>query len=195
MEEQNATDDFLLLARLSQGDPQSLEILFHQYWEPLYAMAVCRLQDSAEAQDVVQSLFADVWQRRKQLNVKTSLRAYLYTALKYTILDHMRAQTVREKYVQVIRHVATTSNNSTADTVAHHELEEKVKQGMNSLPERCRQVFHMRRLEQHSVKEIAVTLGISPKTVENQLTKATKVLRLHLKEYVPILFLLIHNIP
>lgn len=195
MEEQNTTKDLLLLDRLRRGDHRSIEILFHQYWEPLYATAVSRLQHPAEAQDVVQSLFTDLWQRREQLNVKTSLKAYLYTALKYTILDHIRTRVVREKYVQAIQHVASTSYNSTAETVAYRELERKVDQGISSLPERCRQVFRMRRLEHHSVKEIANTLGISPKTVENQLTKATKVLRVHLKEYIAIFLLIVSQLP
>lgn len=189
MEEHNAPDDFSLLERLRQGDPQSFELLFRHYWEPLYATAVCRLQNAAEAQDVVQNLFTDVWQRREQLNVKTSLKAYLYTALKYTILDYLRAQTVREKYARAIQRVVASSDNSTAEAIAYHELKKKVDQGVRSLPERCGQVFRMRRLEHHSVKEIAAKLGISPKTVENQLTKATKVLRVRLKEFVSILLL------
>ena len=189
MEERTRINELSLLDRLRQGDPRSLELLFCEYWEPLYVMATSRLQNSAEAQDVVQSLFVDVWQRREQLHIKTSLRAYLYTALKYTILDHIRAQTVRQRYVQAIQQVVATSDNSTAETLAYRELKVKVDQGVRSLPERCGQVFRMRRLEQRSVKEIAGRLNISPKTVENQLTKATKVLRLHLKEYVSVLLL------
>ena len=186
MEEHNRTDDFLL-DQLKQGNPQSLEALFDQYWEPLYNAAVCRLQNTAEAQDVVQSLFVDVWQRRERLRVNTSLKAYLYSALKYSILDYVRAQTVREKYVRAIQRTAPLADHATAETLAYHELKGKVDRGIHSLPDRCGQVFRMRRLEHYSVKEIASQLGISPKTVENQLTKATKVLRWHLKEYVSAL--------
>lgn len=192
MEDRNVAEDSLLLSRLARGDASSFEALFRRYWEPLYGAAFNRLKDSDEAQEVVQNLFADLWQRRAELMVKTSLRAYLYTALKYTVLDHIRAQVVREKYVKAIQHTPESPHNPTADTVAYRELESTIHQGIRRLPERCRQVFRLRRLEHYSVKEIAQQLDISPKTVENQLTKANRVLRLHLKEYVTVLLLFSH---
>ena len=184
MKEQDTTEDFFLLAQVRQGDSRSFDILFQRYWESLYAAAYNRLNDRAEAQEVVQSLFVSLWQRREQLKVDTSLKAYLFASLRYTILDHIRAQTVREKYVQSICQRVDSSNNATAEIIAYRELKDSIHQGIDALPQRCGLVFRLRRLEQYSVKEIAQLLGISPKTVENQLTKATKALRLHLREYV-----------
>lgn len=195
MKEQDTTEDFFLLAQVRQGDSQSFEILFQRYWESLYTAAYHRLNSRAEAQEVVQSLFVSLWQRREQLKVSTSLKAYLFASLRYTILDHIRAQTVREKYVQSICQRINPSNNATAETVAYRELENSVHRGIDALPQRCGLVFRLRRLEQYSVKEIAQLLGISPKTVENQLTKATKALRLHLRDYVTIVGGLIALLP
>lgn len=194
MERQNTREDFLLLNRLQEGDARSFEELFNQYWEPLYVIALNRLRNSEEAREIVQSLFVDLWQRHEQLAVKTSLKAYLYTALRYAILDHLRSRTVRDRYVESIRAATYPLRNVTAETVAYRELETTVQQGMGRLPERCRQVFRMRRLEHYSVKEIALKLGVSSKTVENQLTKATKVLRLHLKEHVTLFLVALINL-
>ncbi len=186
MEPVDAKTDLVLLDKVKQGDTRSFEALFERYWEPLYVTACNRLKDAEEAKEVVQDLFVSLWRRRTRLSIDTSLRAYLFSALKYAILDHMRAQIVREKYVKMIQRKTTVQRNATEEAVTYHELQRKVQEGIATLPTRCQQVFHLRRLEHLSVKEIAEKMSISPKTVENQLTKATKVLRMHLKEYVTI---------
>ena len=179
----DVTNDAALLRKVKEGDAHSFRVLFERYWEPLYATAYNRLKSAEEAQEVVQDLFLSLWQRREQLTINTSLSAYLFSALKYAVLDHMRAQIVRERYVKMIQSEGATQRNMTEEIVAYRELQKTVQAGIETLPARCQQVFQLRRLEQLSVKEIAKKLSISPKTVENQLTKATKVLRVYLKEY------------
>ncbi len=186
----NISEDFYLLEKLRQGDEKAFETLYNTYWQSLLNMAIHRIGSREIAREIIQDVFASLWQRRQELTINTSFAAYLHTALKYKVLDYMRSQNVRHKYVNEIKRAVTPFHNATAETIAYQDLSSALHKKISQLPEKCRQVFTLSRLDHYSTKEIADKLHISPKTVENQIGKALRLLRLSMKEFLSALALL-----
>lgn len=180
----NISIDDVLIARLKEGNREAFEELYNRYWERLFIMAANRLGSREAAWEIVQDLFVDLWQRRESLSVKSSFSAYIHTSLKYSILDFIRSQKVKEKYIEAIRKTASAQTNSTFEHITFNELNEAIQKEIANLPERCRLAFRMHRFENYSSREIASKLNISTRTVEHQIGKALKVLRSNLKEYL-----------
>ena len=183
-------DERTLTHLLQQGDEEAFEMLYNRYWENLLTVAYHRTGSMETAKELVQDVFTNLWRRRNHLNIKTTFAAYIFSAMKYTILDHIRSQMVKEKYAEAIKKTELRTENTTLDFIAYRELNSILEKEINKLPEKCRMVFRLSRVEHYSTKEIAEKLQISPKTVENQLTKALKVLRANMQEFTTFLTLL-----
>lgn len=190
MADRDTYDERSLTHLLQQGDEEAFELLYNRYWEKLLTVAYHRTGSMETAKELVQDVFTNLWRRRNHLNIKTTFAAYIFSAMKYTILDHIRSQAVKEKYAEVIKKTKLGTDNTTLDFIAYRELNSILEKEINKLPEKCRMVFRLSRVEHYSTKEIAEKLQISPKTVENQLTKALKVLRANMQEFTTFLALL-----
>jgi RNA polymerase sigma-70 factor (family 1) len=190
MVDQFPHDESTLILLLRQGDEEAFEILYNRYWEKLLTVAYHRIGSMEVAKELVQDVFANLWRRRQQLTIKTTFGAYIFSAMKYTVLDYIRAQVVKEKYVAAIKNAVHPTDNTTVDFIAYEELNRTLEQEIGKLPEKCGMVFRLSRMEHYSTKEIAEKLQISPKTVENQITKALKLLRVNLREFTTLLVLL-----
>ena len=189
---ENISEDLYLLDKIKRGDEKAFEKLYHTYWQPLLSAAIHRLGSREIACEIIQDVFASLWQRRQELRITTGFAAYLHTALKYKVLDHIRSQKVRDRYVSEIKRVVVPFHNTTAETIAYQETNNALHRKISQLPEKCRLIFNLSRFEHLSTREIADRLHISPKTVENQIGKALRLLRLSMKEFLStLIFLLI----
>lgn len=151
------------------------EALFREYYQPLgrYIMPVVR--DSQAADDVLQELFTKLWEKREELRIQTSLKSYLYKAAWNYALNH-----VKRHNRETARSVTIDESTPLAEAQASPQVQERaerVKMAIDALPERCREVFLMAKVEGYAYKEIAAKLDISVKTVENQMGKALKIIR------------------
>jgi len=179
-----------LIFRLRQGDQTAFELLFHFYYPGLVVYATQFTTDRMEAEEIVQDFFVRLWQRHQQLIPTDSLKSYLFLSVKNGCLNYLKHKKVEEKY---IRQMAELSNQHLAydpDLYIASELQEKVKNAIDLLPEKCREIFIMSRIQGLKNDEIATNLNISKRTVETQISKALKVLRLELKDYVGLMILL-----
>ncbi|MGV3596214.1 MAG: RNA polymerase sigma-70 factor [Bacteroidota bacterium] len=168
-------------------DIKAFEMLFNQYYKPLVNYSFTFLKDPGEAEDVVQQVYINVWQKRDELDIHTSLRAFLYKSVHNACLNRIKQMAVRESYAADSMRTATVEH--TADVVVAKELKQKIDDAIDQLPEQCGKIFKMSRYGNLKYQQIADTLGISVKTVENQMGKALKILRTELKEYMPLLIL------
>ncbi|MDN3205263.1 RNA polymerase sigma-70 factor [Algoriphagus sediminis] len=175
------------------GDQKALEMLFHEFYQPLCQYAYSFLQDREDAEEVVQNSFVKIWEKREEIDIQTSAKAYLYRMIRNSCLNEIQHQKVKSQHQELAKMDGPGMEQSSDSIAIHGELEEKIRQAMEKLPEQCRLIFKLSRFEDLKYKEIAVQLNISVKTVENQMGKALKIMRHELKEYLPLILLLLEN--
>jgi RNA polymerase sigma-70 factor (family 1) len=176
---------------LQSGDGAAFENIYNEFWDSLFAIVYNRLKSREAVEEILQDLFADLWNRRDSLKIKSSLPAYLHAALKYKILNHIHSHGLRKTYSDTHPEYIHQADDTTQNILAFEELYEKLEMGLEKLPEKCRLVFRMSREDQRSSKEIAVELNISHRTVQTHIHKALKFLKSELSDYKSIVFVLI----
>lgn len=162
-----------LFMMVKQDDCKAFEELYRRYWPMLVNAAYKRLDSREKAEDIVQNIFIDIYQRRSTLHITSSLKAYLNQALKFKVLNEYRSSLISSKYR---RHLFLNSNCKTdlANSLEVKELEVKINKIFNGLPEKCKRVFLLSRYENLSNSQIATNLNITISTVEKHISKALK---------------------
>jgi RNA polymerase sigma-70 factor (ECF subfamily) len=178
---------------LSAGDITAFEMLFRTYYQPLCHYAYTFLQDREDAEEIVQSTFLLVWEKRETLAIRTSVRPYLYAMVRNACLNVIKHEKIRQKHAGEEIALADRSHDSVTHTVVSNELEYRIKVAMEELPEQCRMVFKLSRFEELKYSEIAEQLNISIKTVENHMGKALKIMREQLKDYLPLVIVFLNG--
>lgn len=180
----NAYNEADLIALLQSGDMEAYACIYNEYWTKLYAYVYNRLKVKEVTEEIIQEVFFSLWTRREELQLDHSLSAYLYTAVKYQMFNYIKADKVRKTYASSFaRFDKAGEDNSNQEYIDCVDLANAVEKEVSRLPEKCQQVYRMSRHQHQSIQDIAATLNISHKTVENHLTKALKHLRLAFREY------------
>jgi RNA polymerase sigma-70 factor (ECF subfamily) len=174
---------------LTAGNEQVFEQVFKTHFKGLHAYASTILKDIWEAEEMVQQVFYKLWEKKEQIGIHTSLKAYLYRCVHNECMNHIKHQKVKAVHQQYAmqQDKQQTEKNDPARQLAGAELEKNILKALNELPEQCRTIFQMSRFEALKYQEIAFQLGISVKTVESQMGKALKRLRFKLVEYLTLL--------
>jgi RNA polymerase sigma-70 factor (ECF subfamily) len=174
-----------IAARIRAGDARALQSLFREYYTSLCDFAVRYVREESVAEDLVQDLFSDLWARRGDWTPRESVRAYLFSAVRNRALNLRKRQAVERDWErdETVSEVPTLHlvAETTPDRLEREELSARVAAAMESLPERCRLVMHLRWRERLPHAEIAAVMGISVKGVEMQLSRGLKALRLLLR--------------
>lgn len=176
--------DKKLVEQIRQDKKGAFEKLFKRYYQQLFLFALRYVPNDEVAEDLVQEMFFNLWNKRHDLFITTSLQSYLYRsvhnqALNY--LNHEKVKTVyREKIVSGYKEKLQLEDISYAEI----DLEQKVTDFIEQLPDRRRTIFKLSRFEGLKNREIAEKLGISIKTVEAQMTEALRFLSKKLKDYL-----------
>ena len=165
------------------------ETLFRTWYEVLCQYAFSIFKNLEEAEDVVQQVFYKLWDQRESIEINTSVKSYLYRMVHNDCMNRIKQQKLHSEHnFSYILEKGSRANNID-DSVSMNELQQLIDQAISELPPRCREVFMKSRIEQLSYAQIADQLGISTNTVESQMVKALRSLRLQLKEYLPFLLL------
>jgi RNA polymerase sigma-70 factor (ECF subfamily) len=175
--------DEQILFLLGRNDEQALELMFREHYSFLCQAVVRIVQDPHTAEDLVQDVFLELWRKRQSLCINLSLKAYLRRAAINKTLNHLRSRRIQWEQEEAMADLQV-SQESMAAQMDGMQLEKAVEHAIGQLPERCRLVFTLSRFEELSNAEIAARLEISVKTVENQMTKALRVLRSALGPYL-----------
>lgn len=170
------------------GNEAAFEAVFRQHYGVLCNYACTYLRDRDEAEEIVQSVFLAFWEKRHSLDVHTSVKAYLFSMVRNASLNHLTRKKMQEKYAQ--EKLLTSNAADSTQPLESDELSKRIAAALQKLPEQCRVIFTMSRFEELKYAEIAAELNLSVKTVENQIGKALKIMREQLRDYLPILFLL-----
>lgn len=185
----NQSDEPAILALLREGDMSAYEAIYNEYWPRLYGYVYNRVKSKEVAEEIIQEVFFSLWKKHTELQLTHSLTAYLFTAVKYQLLNYLKSDRIRKGYLSQLPE--QQSDNSNEEHIAATDLKNTMEKEVSRLPEKCQQVFRMSRHEHRSITDIANTLNISHKTVENHLTKALRQLRMVLGHHLFIIFLLI----
>ena len=176
-----------IIALLASRDETVFEQVFRQYYKPLHAYAFAITREEAAAEEAVQTVFCRLWERADGLSMGNSIAAYLYRSVHNEALNYLKHLKVRSRHRMHVVHTAKNSSDAAARKLALKELEARLAVALNELPEQCRTIFQLSRFEELRYREIADRLNISVKTVENQMGKALKLLRLKLVDFLPLL--------
>ena len=173
-----------MLDRLRGGDQAAFDAIFRQWYAGLVRAAESMLRDRAVAEEIVQDVMLELWRRRESLDPHGSPKAYLYQSTRNRALNHLRHLQVQRKSVLLMDRTEGRDASAPSQLMAK-EMEGALKEGLNALPPRCREVFELSRVRGLKYTEIAETLEISVKTVEAQMGKALRILREHLAPWLP----------
>jgi RNA polymerase sigma-70 factor (family 1) len=176
--------DQALLKRMQQGDESALETLFKTYYSQLYRFAKNLLKDGQQAEDMVQDVFMKVWDKRGQINITTSLKAYLFMAVRNHCFNTLKVNERKFWMEESMEDDARIAVDDIVDSLSAKSLSERISFAIEQLPEKCRLTFKLSRFEHMSYKEIAETMNVSVKTVENQMGKALATLRVSLAPFI-----------
>ncbi|MFC3335567.1 RNA polymerase sigma factor [Flavobacterium palustre] len=186
----NKYTDVELVERLQNNEEGALTIIYKEYWEIMFLAAYNLVKDRSVCEDIVQEVFISLWQRRDKIQIKVSLKSYLYTSTVYKVYDHFNKnkKMAKDELFDNFENKIETSNPETK--LMHQELISYLDTIVDSLPDKCKEVYKLSRENMLSNKEIAEQLNISQRTVEGHISKALKILKESLGVAVSIEFII-----
>ena len=181
-----------LAMRIKLGDEQAFELLFRKFYVRLCSFANKFLNDPEDAQEIVQEVFTKIWERRDEIDPEDSLKSYIFKIAQNLSINKLRRRKVESAYSEIHKLVYIEQHEFSAhESLLARELEENIAHSIGKLPTECRKIFELSRVEGLKYKEIAETLNISIKTVEAQMSKALRSLRIELSDYLTLLLIAI----
>ena len=176
--------DRKIFKEIKKGNLVTFEKLFRKYYAGLCNYAGKYLKDLDRSEEVVQELFYKLWEKRNKLEINVSLKSYLYRAVYNGCLQYLNHRAIEIKYENYYKKQSKEYFRDASEAMNMQELNEIINETLNSLPERCRNIFILNRQDGLKYREIAKKLDLSIKTVEANMGKALKLLRKNLKNYV-----------
>lgn len=190
MEVKNREELFIFNLML-KGDKEAFRFFFEKYYADLCNLVNFYLHDPATSEEIVQDIYVYLWEKKGKIKIDSSVKSYLYKSSKNKTLNYLRNEkaklNIHKKLTKITENNFDMVNESNMDAA---QLRELINQSVNSLPPKCKEIFVLSKEKELSYKEIADQLGISVKTVENQMGKALKILREILRPYYNKIFIL-----
>ncbi|MEO9967805.1 MAG: RNA polymerase sigma-70 factor [Reichenbachiella sp.] len=171
------SDEDELILRLSNHDRGAFEQIFRTYYSDLTKFCLKYVRDEQIAEEVVQEVFINIWERRSNLTITTSIKSYLFTAVRNRSFNYLKLQLPKEQKKVDLESIGYMEEEDREQDLIMSELNEHVHSAIQRLPNKCRIIFNLSRNAGMTYKEIAEELEISVKTVENQIGLALKKLR------------------
>ncbi len=170
--------------RLDRDNEAAFEKIFKKHFKGLHSYACTLVRDAIMAEEIVQNIFCRLWEKEEHILIRESIAGYLYRSVYNESLNYLKHLKVREAYQSYAMQQEHAVNN-TSQQLELKELEGRLEKALNELPEKCRTIFQMSRFEELRYQEIADRLDLPVKTIENQMGKALKLLRIKLADFLP----------
>ncbi|KQR66909.1 RNA polymerase sigma factor [Pedobacter sp. Leaf176] len=174
----NSENDVYLFNLLREGDEGAFSKIYKLHWAELYNAAYKRLPEKEKCQDVIQNVFADLWNRKGELDLQKPL-AYLHTAVRFQVLKHLYKNSRNNSFNKVFED-KLISPLQTDGALLEKEARVLIELFIKALPKKRRKIFLLHYFEGLSTAKISIQLNISQKTVQNQITTATHALKFRL---------------
>ncbi|MDN5285637.1 MAG: polymerase sigma-70 factor [Mucilaginibacter sp.] len=181
----------LLITKLTQGDAKAFEALFKLYYTRLTLFSNRFVNDISIAEEIVADVFTLLWEKGHEVVFSTSVSSYLFKMVQNRSLNYLKHQKIENLYVTYLEknNLFDEVRSTVENGYEEKELARQISAAINTLPEKCREIFVLSRFSDMKYKEIASQLNISPKTVERQVSIALEKLRQTLKHVTYMLFL------
>ncbi|MFY0652676.1 MAG: RNA polymerase sigma-70 factor [Cyclobacteriaceae bacterium] len=170
-------DDSQLMDFLSNDNKQAFEHIFRTYYQDLCRFGATYVKDPDVAEELVQQIFINIWERRYELTISTSMKSYLFTAVRNKSFNYLKLQLPKEYKKVDVDNVGFLDPTNKEEDIVYEDLKAYVSEAIDALPAKCKTIFNLSRNSGLTYKEIAEELDISVKTVENQIGIALKKLR------------------
>lgn len=177
----DSAGDIQLFNAFRKGDDTAFAALYQRYAPVLVEYAAKRLTSLDEARDLIQDLFVYVWERRNEVEINQSVKAYLFLGLNRRIINHYRKDTYRSRYADQLKTMEEHFFFGPDAYVEAKEMQRIVSDTLDDMPRKVKEIYLLSREEHLSNTQIAERLGISEQTVKNQLSTAVTMLRKRLK--------------
>lgn len=181
--------DIELIKQIAEGDEKSFNMLFERYFTSLTLYATKILNDQEAATDVVQNLFVQLYEERENLKIQ-NVKSFLFQATQNRCLNELKHKKIEHIYSEHTLNTSTEENNETEELIEAAETEARIAEAISQLPDQCRRIFEMSRIEGLKNDEIATMLNLSKRTVETQISKALKNLRETIEPMLKLMILL-----
>jgi len=184
----------LNIPSLRKGEKKAYEDIYNEFFGVLYHLCLNYLHDEKVAEEIVQDTFMKLWEIRETLNDQINIRNFLYTITKNNCLNYLRNQKISLKHQENVKYLEMQFNYEALEKLGNYiqfeELRSKIDEAISKLPTELIETFQLSRFEELSYKEIAEKQNISIKTVEARISKALRILRVELKDYLPVVYLI-----
>ena len=183
--------DKVILKRIAQNDEDAYASLFQQFYVQLCRFSLKYVREEAISEEIVQEVFVTLWEKRRDLTIHSSLKAYLFQSVKNSSINYLNSRFAKQDFQRDYFDEKEIPVNDTQEALTYEELQQVVQQAIDHLPAKCRAIYSLSRNTGMSYKEIAEELGISIKTVENQMGIALKKLKAYLQQHWELLTILL----
>jgi RNA polymerase sigma-70 factor (ECF subfamily) len=180
------TSDSQLVERLRTGDALAFQSLYLIYHKRLFAYAFSFFKNRELSEEIVHDVFVKIWEMREKLDEKYSFNSFIFTATHNLIIDALRRYSCEQLYRRELLYRTSPSHNTTEEQITFADYEAIAHQAIEKLPRKRQMIFTLSRQHHMSYAEIAQSLGISQKTVENQMNKALKSIKEYLSRYADL---------
>ncbi len=180
-----------LIEGLQNRDKIVFDFIFQYYYSGLCAYTETIAKNEKVAEDIVQDLFVSLWVKSDRIKITSSLKDYLFSAVKNRAFDFLKHEKMKSGKMQVLTGLSGTNEDGTELWFTESELEALIQKSLEKLSPRCREIFEMSRFQGQKNQDIAEKLGISKRTVELQISNALKVLRKDLKPFLPLFLIML----
>ena len=177
--------DEVLLKFLKISDELAFEEIYLRYWQQLYYAALNKINSKEVAEDIIQTVFADLWEKRERHSIK-NISAYLGTSVKYQVINYIKSAISKKAHLSYISESRKIEEDNNELALLVKELNETIDKAINRLPQKTQTIFRLSRFEKHSNKDISRIMDVSEKVVEYHITQSLKFLRLYLRAFMMV---------
>lgn len=179
-----AFSDSELTAQLRNSNEAAFTELYNRYWAVLYVHAVRMTNDEDQATDIVQDIYTVLWKKREVISVNTSVKSYLYKAVRNKVLNSINRGKLKDKYLKSLVSFIVKGELHTQEQVEFRDFERRIDREVKNFPPRMKIIYELSRKEGFSNKEIARDLDITDHTVKKTINRALHRLRTQISSFL-----------
>lgn len=177
--------DDVLLRFLRISDELAFKEIYLRYWKNMYFSAINKINSKEVAEDIIQSVFADLWEKREKHSIQ-NISAYLHTAVKYQVINYIKAAISKKSHLSIVAEDQKKQESNADLLLLLAELNAAIDNALDQLPQKTQTIFRLSRVEQHSNKEISSIMDLSEKAVEYHISQSLKSLRFYLRDFIMV---------